>query len=310
VKLRSARRPADQYLGRHHRTARFRGLRLVATLGLILASLAGIVAVQFPGAEGAYIAKITNSTNTAATNPYFTCTAAVSNTTVGRATFAYPFGEASAAAAAVSGAVDSSGNNYTGAYGGGGFTYGVDNPVCDRDNKTAVTFNGTSSYVTTPNTLTNAAVTAPNVFSLEVWFKTTAAQGKLIGFGSSRTGSSGTYDRHLYIDSNGLLEFGVYPNTAVTIASTKAVTDGNWHYAVATLSSTGMALYLDGSLVATNANTAAQTNTGYWRIGYDNLAAWTATPSSYYFKGSMAWAAEYNYALTATQVAQHYAAGS
>jgi hypothetical protein len=307
VKLRSARRPADQYLGRHHRTARFRGLRLVATLGLALASLAAIVAVQFPGAEGAYIAKITNSTNTAATNPYFTCTAAVSTPTASAAYFAYPMNETGNFIGLV-GPTDVSGNGNTGLYSASGITYNVANStVCPRDKKTVITFDGSSGYAAGPN----VSVNNPNVFSLEVWFQTSSAQGKLIGFGSSRTGSSSQYDRHLYIDSTGKLEFGVYPGSVQTIATPNPVTDGKWHYAVATLSPAGMMLYLDGTLVNSLPSvTTGENHAGYWRIGYDNIGSWTLTPSSYYFKGSMAWAAVYNYALTSTQVAQHYAAGS
>jgi hypothetical protein len=284
------------------------GRRLLATLGLVIAALVAVVTVQFPGAEGAYLAKITNSADTAATNPYFTCTAAVSNTTAGAAYFAYPFAETTAAGALLTGAADVSGNNNTGIYSTSGITYNVANTtVCPRDKKPVITFDGSSGYAAGPNTTVNN----PNVFSLEVWFQTSSAQGKLIGFGSSRTGSSGQYDRHLYIDSTGKLEFGVYPGSVQTIATPAAVTDGKWHYAVATLSTAGMLLYLDGKLVnSLSTVTTGENHTGYWRIGYDNIGSWTNTPTSYYFKGSMAWAAVYTYALTASQVAQHYAAGS
>ena len=54
----------------------------------------------------------------------------------------------------------------------------------------------------------------PNVFSQEVWFKTTStAGGKIAGFGSSNTGDSSTYDRHIYMDTSGRVCFGVYPGS-------------------------------------------------------------------------------------------------
>lgn len=41
---------------------------------------------------------------------------------------------------------------------------------------------------------------------------------------------------------------------------------------------------------------------GYWRIGYDNMNNWPGQPSSYHFAGSLAHAAVYGSALSASQV--------
>jgi hypothetical protein len=257
--------------------------------GVLLALAAVVLALLgTPLGNASFIAKVTNSTNSAASAGYFTCTAYVKDATAGAAYFAYPFGESMGTTA-----TDVSGSSHNGTYGSAGITYGV--------------ANGSAGYITGPST----AITGPNTFSIEIWFKTTTKQGKIIGFGSSATGASSTYDRHLYIDTNGLLEFGVYPNAVQTIATPTAVTDGAWHYAVATLSSAGMMLYLDGKLAASNAAvTTAQVFTGYWRIGYDNLNGWTNNPSNYYFKGNLAWAAVYPYALSPAQVTAHYRAGT
>jgi len=83
--------------------------------------------------------------------------------------------------------------------------------------------------------------------------------------------------------------------------------------------SAGMSLYVDGQLVGTNANTVAQSYSGYWRVGGDNLNGWnldpwgsnsqgTTQPYSYYFNGTMADVAVYPAALSAAQVGAHYAA--
>ena len=58
--------------------------------------------------------------------------------------------------------------------------------------------------------------------------------------------------------------------------------DGAWHLATGTFSpGTGLAFYVDGALVGTNTQTtAAETNTGYWRIGYDSLGSWPNQPAS------------------------------
>lgn len=70
----------------------------------------------------------------------------------------------------------------------------------------SVVFNGTTGYASDGTSQDN-----PQVLSVEIWFMTSAQQGKLIGFGSASTGSSGSYDRHLYVDSNGQLRFGCTP---------------------------------------------------------------------------------------------------
>ena len=63
----------------------------------------------------------------------------------------------------------------------------------------------------------------------------------------------------------------------------------------------------------------AQAYTGYWRVGGDNLNAWnldpwgsnsqgTTQPHSFYFNGTIGDVAVYPVALSASQVAAHYAA--
>lgn len=151
---------------------------------------------------------------------------------------------------------------------------------------------------------------APPAFSTEMWFKTTTRSGgKLIGFGNSRTGTSSHYDRHVYMTDGGQLVFGVYPGRVVTVTSSRAYNDGQWHYVAATLGSTGMALYADGQLVGTNANTGAESFYGWWKVGYDNLNGWPSTPSSFHFAGSVDEVAVYPTALPAAAVSAHFNAG-
>ena len=84
--------------------------------------------------------------------------------------------------------------------------------------------------------------------------------------------------------------------------------------------SNNMALYVDGRLIGTNTTSPAQAYSGYWRVGGDNLNGWnldpwgsnsqgTTQPHSYYFNGTIADVAVYPAALSAAQVAAHYAAG-
>jgi len=174
--------------------------------------------------------------------------------------------------------------------------------------ESASSFNGT----TNGRVSSGSSSTVPGTFSTELWFNTTTTQGgKLMGFGSSQTGSSGSYDRHVYMQNNGRLTFGVYPGQVRTISSPAAYNDGRWHHVVATQGAGGIALYVDGTRVAQDTTvTTAQSYTGFWRIGGDNLGSWPGAPSSIYFRGAIDEVAVYGSALTSAQVSTHYAVGS
>ncbi len=148
----------------------------------------------------------------------------------------------------------------------------------------------------------------PQTFSIEAWFRTTSTRGgKIVGFGSSATGSSSSYDRHVYMSGSGVVTFGVYPGSVQTVASGSGYNNGQWHHVVATLSSSGMALYLDDKKVASRANiTSAQAYSGYWRIGGDNYSSWPNTGTSAYFAGDIADVAVYDRALTMDDVDAHW----
>ena len=79
---------------------------------------------------------------------------------------------------------------------------------------------------------------------------------------------------------------------------------------MATLGSSGMRLYVDGVLRASNANTVAEPFTGYVRFGGGTLANWPSAPSDGYFSGQLAFGAVYPTALSASKVADHYDAGT
>ncbi|CAH0191999.1 PKD domain-containing protein [Microbacterium foliorum] len=173
---------------------------------------------------------------------------------------------------------------------------------------TASKLDGTTSGLIS----SGAAVSGPTDFSAETWFKTTTDNGgKIFGFGDQQTSFSGSYDRHLYMQNNGRLTFGVYPGAVRTVSSTTSYNDGRWHHAVASLSSAGMELYVDGVLVAQDASvTDAQGYNGYWRVGGDSLGGWPDGPARWEFDGTVDEFAVYPSALSAAQVATHYALGA
>ncbi|MGC0368559.1 LamG-like jellyroll fold domain-containing protein [Microbacterium sp. SLBN-111] len=279
---------------------------------LVVTVAAVVLLTTVATTTAAFGARIGNTTDTAATNPFFTCAAAESSTATSSAT---------KGAFAVSGAGGTNEPDLRGASlpkATFAITPVKDTSVgCVRDSPAnSVAFgNGQCLYVP-------GKVSSPDTFTLEAWFRTTTkANGKIIGFGSAdQSAADGQYDRHVYLDTDGRIVFGVYPGQVVTIATPAGTSyaDGKWHAVVASLSSAGMALYVDGILVATNTGiTTAEPYDGYWKIGCGKLLAWANGTSigsidydgPSFFTGSIQYAAIYTRALTAAEVRWHYVAG-
>lgn len=147
----------------------------------------------------------------------------------------------------------------------------------------------------------------PTTYSLEAWFSTTTnTGGKILGFGNRQDGLSTNYDRHVYMQDDGRLVFGTWTGNANVITTAASYNDGVGHHVVAMQSSEGMKLYVDGALVGTNPQTAAQNYSGYWRIGAD--PTWGS--SSPAFAGILDEIAVYPTALAPAVIGQHYALGS
>ncbi|TLQ47195.1 CBM96 family carbohydrate-binding protein [Streptomyces marianii] len=179
-------------------------------------------------------------------------------------------------------------------------------PAAVTGTSTAIGFNGSNEWV-----YSEKRTTVPSQYSIETWFKTTTTRGgKLVGFGDRTTGTSGNYDKHVYMRNNGQLIFGVWTGTARTITTPDSYNDGAWHHVVATQGASGMALYVDGVQVGTLAETSNQSYSGYWRTGGDNLNGWPNRPTSYHFAGQMDETAIYPSVLSASQVQKHHALAS
>ncbi|SIT68204.1 LamG-like jellyroll fold domain-containing protein [Microbacterium sp. RU33B] len=287
------------------------GVRGVMLGGIAGATVLGVILIAVMGSGASFAASIRNTSDTAGTATYFTCRAAETAHATANTYAAYAMGTSGS-----SSEPDLSGNSRTGTW--------ANSPVssasfgCDRDLPAASsTFNGTSQCLFVPG-----AVASPNTFTLEAWFRTsTAGNGKIIGFGDlANTANDGANDRHIYMDPAGRLVFGVYPGGVARIISSPAGTsyaDGQWHHVVASLSTAGMALYVDGVVRATNpAVTTGEVNTtGYWKVGCGKLLGWASASGGawtqpYYFTGQIQYAAIYRIALTPTDVLNHFRAGN
>ena len=279
--------------------ARRRGPQRWRTVGASVvtsALLVGGSSVVIQPAWARYTDTTSNPVSSYSAAPFYTCSAAAM---AEPAFLIYPLDDTTGTSAA-----DVSGNARNGTYRGTTTKRVAD--ACPRDSGTAVTLNGSTGYISTPT-----LGAGPQVFSVQTWFKTTTgAGGLIIAFGSSLTGVSTSVDRVVYMINTGRVAFGVNPSTAQTIVSPASYNDGAWHQVTATLASNGMRLYIDGSLVSSNAAvTGARVGNGYWRIGYDTLAAWPSVPTSRYFAGTLDNVAIYTSALTASSVDADYEAG-
>jgi signal peptidase I len=178
-------------------------------------------------------------------------------------------------------AADASGNGRTGTYNPNGsstnFTRLGDGALVTDSPDRAVRL-GSNACI---NTSSNTSINAPQVFTVVAWFRAPSSYtggGKLLGFERPQTGvaipTAGAYDRHLYMDAQGRIWFGVYNNDHVGISSAAGLNNDQWHMAVGTQSSAGMRLYIDGVQVGSNNNTVAETQAGWWRAGCGNLSGW------------------------------------
>ena len=172
----------------------------------------------------------------------------------------------------------------------------------------AFAFDGVGGYVSTAQAITN-----PQNFTIECWFKTaTTDGGGIVGFSDSQTGSPTSYDRNLYMDNAGKIHFGIYNGAVQAVDTANNYNDGNWHHvAVAISTNVGTSLYLDGSLVTNNsAATLPLGYTGWWQIGANGLVGWPNAPTSFNLNGRIDEVSIYNRPLASNEIAAIFNAGS
>lgn len=178
---------------------------------------------------------------------------------------------------------------------------------------TATRFDGTAGCA-----VATSSQVDPQVFTIETWFKTTSTSGgPILGFSDTSAASasgSTARDRHIYMDADGLVSFGVNDggDLAVVSSGVGGYNDGAWHHVAATLGPTGQFLFLDGVAVAYDlGTTGAQHYTGYWHVGCGFVSSsWANYTNSTYWNGSLDEVAVYQHALDAPTIAQHHRAGA
>lgn len=264
---------------------------LVRRTLLVGFTAAVVVAVSAGSADAMFSGRSADPTDTFAANEYFSCANADK---ADAAVFALPLNETKGTTAA-----DVSGNSHAGTYASSGVTYSASGP-CPRDSAKAVTLNGSTGDVS------EATVPSGSAQSYEIWFKapSTSHGGGLM----SVTNSSGKQTKMaLAMTSAGKIVFAVGSSTS-TVTTTAAYNNNVWHLAVGTITGTAINLYVDNQSAVTMVSGANGTSTKCF-MGWDSHAD-LGTGTSDYFTGSIAYAAAYNAALSATQVTNHYVAGT
>ena len=135
---------------------------------------------------------------------------------------------------------------------------------------------------------TNQSQAAPTTYSIEAWVKTSSFNGgKILGYEDVQTGWGVNYDRQIYMTNNGRIAYGIKSGGVnQVITSTVLYNDNVYHHIVATQGASGMALYVDGVLIGTNATVTPDAYNGYWRLGGGNLTGWPNAPASSALVGS------------------------
>jgi PKD repeat protein len=170
----------------------------------------------------------------------------------------------------------------------------------------------TSGLLSSSNVASDAIMSPSRELSVEAWVRTTTSSGgKIVGYHSSRTGTGGSADRHLYMRNTGQISFGVELNGRWTVSSPSSYNNGQWHHIVGLLDrDAGMKLYVDGQLVGADSNVrSARHYFGYWRVGGGNLSNWPNRPSRDFISGDIDEVAIYAHPLSPSTVADHNTLG-
>jgi len=161
-------------------------------------------------------------------------------------------------------------------------------------------FNGSSDYITIPNTtLGNGNI----AWTVSAWIKTTTNVGNVLGGGSVLSNSSGGPVYSMMGVNSGKIVYWTYQNSAWAqkLGTGTTVNDNVWHMLTwVNYTNSTMDMYVDGVLDSNVPNSTSGNNNPVNMVG----ASWAA-----YYAGSISQLAIYNgTALTATQVFQNFSA--
>ncbi|RLK54890.1 LamG-like jellyroll fold domain-containing protein [Actinokineospora cianjurensis] len=268
-----------------------------------LAALAGVlVLITWLGTSStlsAFLARVVNTTNRVS-SAVLDCTQVP---LADGATRHYPLNEGAGGVIAY----DASSTGADGTYQGGRNSNAANPYPCARPVDWYARVDQTH-WISTPGTIAIAPGTST---SQEAWFRTVNSQGVICGFGSTQTGASTNKTNLLTITSTGRVAFLVKGTSNYELTTSYSLNDGAWHHVVGVHNaSTGLFLYVDGVLRASNSSGHPSALTAYFRIGYENTNGFTngfgSDQDLAHFWDYLAFISFYPFAMTSTQVSQHY----
>jgi hypothetical protein len=153
---------------------------------------------------------------------------------------------------------DHSGNGFTGIY--------IGTPISGQSGLLANDiYDASYQFTGTQYCYCTSSYSTPTTFTLEAVFKTSAANGTIVGFAGTQTGTGGNFDREIMLTS-GKLKFFYYSGASITTSGT--YNDGNKHIVTVISINANITMYVDGTQVGTVPAGAYQSYVGYWRVGY------------------------------------------
>lgn len=199
----------------------------------------------------------------------------------------------------------------------GGMGFGYPGPLTGAS---AAHFDGTSALGTGIVQMNSLSLLG-SAMTQAIWFKTDTAGytggGALMGFSTNPTAAAGSNSDHVvWMDSSGRLSFGVYVSLGkIKGTTTQSYNDGQWHLAVLNVSTllgvTSATLYVDNvSRWGGTWVTLLTGFSGYWHLGWADLASDWDGATDPYFQGSLADAAVFGSSLSGTRMSNLYAAGT
>ncbi len=209
---------------------------------------------------------------------------------------------------------DATGNGHSGTY--------VNAPTLGQPGAiaggTAVSLNGTNQYIALPDAPFGAY---GGPLSFETWFNAPAgASGTILSQvgGGTTVGGSGAagYVPAVHLGADGRLRSSLFWHGSVNqrlISPAGAVlNDGLWHHVAVTFAGGAERLYIDGSLVGEQMVRQVPYAGDYdYFLGVGFTDLWPGGNGGWhFFRGRLDEASIYQRALSASEVAQHFAAGS
>jgi len=173
----------------------------------------------------------------------------------------------------------------------GGVTLGQSGALADADK--AMAFDGTTGTI-----LTAASITLPVTCTLELWIKTTDARLNTTLLSNRFIVQDGIVG--IFVNSSGGLFIDSYQGTNNVISSVPVVTDGIWHHVVWTNNGSLGTVYIDSQLTISQAQPHTSLAAPF-QIAFDTF-------QGLYLNSTIDEVAIYPTALTAPQIAAHYAA--